>query len=46
MSDHAAIQARDTALFTFALRLRPADRRGVALNVRDAPKPGKDGRSA
>ena len=43
MSDHAAIQARDTALFTllYGCGLRIAE--ALALNVRDAPKPGEDG---
>jgi integrase/recombinase XerC len=43
MSDHAAIQARDTALFTllYGCGLRIAE--ALSLNVRDAPKPGDDG---
>jgi integrase/recombinase XerC len=43
MSDHAAIQARDTALFTllYGCGLRIAE--ALSLNVRDAPKPGEDG---
>ena len=42
MSAHAAIQARDTALFTmlYGCGLRIAE--ALALNVRDAPKPGED----
>ncbi len=40
MSDHAAIQARDTALFTllYGCGLRIAE--ALALNVRDAPRRG------
>src|SRR3984957_18640773 len=43
MSDQAAIQARDTALFTllYGCGLRIAE--ALSLNVRDAPKPGDDG---
>ena len=43
MSDAAAIQARDTALFTllYGCGLRIAE--ALALNVRDAPLPGSDG---
>ena len=43
MSDHAGIQARDTALFTllYGCGLRIAE--ALALNVRDAPRPGEDG---
>ncbi len=43
MSDQASIQARDTALFTllYGCGLRIAE--ALALNVRDAPKPGDDG---
>jgi integrase/recombinase XerC len=43
MSDHATIQARDTALFTllYGCGLRIAE--ALSLNVRDAPKPGEDG---
>jgi integrase/recombinase XerC len=43
LSDQAAIQARDTALFTllYGCGLRIAE--ALALNVRDAPKPGDDG---
>jgi integrase/recombinase XerC len=42
MSDAAAIQARDTALFTllYGCGLRIAE--ALALNVRDAPLPGSD----
>lgn len=42
MSDHAAIQARDTALFTllYGCGLRIAE--ALSLNVRDAPKPVDD----
>jgi integrase/recombinase XerC len=42
MSDSAAIQARDTALFTllYGCGLRIAE--ALALNVRDAPLPGSD----
>jgi integrase/recombinase XerC len=42
MSDQAAIQARDTALFTllYGCGLRIAE--ALSLNVRDAPKPGDD----
>lgn len=42
MSDVAAIQARDTALFTllYGCGLRIAE--ALALNVRDAPPPGSD----
>ncbi len=42
MSAHAAIQARDTALFTllYGCGLRIAE--ALALNVRDAPRPGGD----
>ena len=42
MSAHAAIQARDTALFTmlYGCGLRIAE--ALALNVRDAPEPGED----
>jgi integrase/recombinase XerC len=43
MSDTAAIQARDTALFVllYGCGLRIAE--ALALNVRDAPLPGADG---
>jgi integrase/recombinase XerC len=43
MSDQAAIQARDTALFTllYGCGLRIAE--ALSLNVRDAPKPDGDG---
>jgi integrase/recombinase XerC len=43
MSDAAAIQARDTALFTllYGCGLRIAE--ALALDVRDAPLPGSDG---
>lgn len=43
MSDPAAIQARDTALFTllYGCGLRIAE--ALSLNVRDAPQPGDDG---
>ncbi len=43
MSDAAAIQARDTALFLllYGCGLRIAE--ALALNVRDAPLPGSDG---
>jgi integrase/recombinase XerC len=43
MSDAAAIQARDTALFVllYGCGLRIAE--ALALNVRDAPVPGSDG---
>ena len=43
MSDAAAIQARDTALFTllYGCGLRIAE--ALALDVRDAPPPGADG---
>ena len=43
MSDLAAIQARDTALFTllYGCGLRIAE--ALALNVRDAPRTGQDG---
>jgi integrase/recombinase XerC len=43
MSDAAAMQARDTALFTllYGCGLRIAE--ALALNVRDAPAPGADG---
>jgi integrase/recombinase XerC len=43
MSDKAAIQARDTALFTllYGCGLRIAE--ALSLNVRDAPRPGDDG---
>jgi integrase/recombinase XerC len=43
MSDAAAIQARDTALFTllYGCGLRIAE--ALALDVRDAPLPGADG---
>lgn len=43
MSDQAAIQARDTALFTllYGCGLRIAE--ALSLNVRDAPKSGGDG---
>ena len=43
MSDVAAIQARDTALFVllYGCGLRIAE--ALALNVRDAPRPGSDG---
>ena len=43
MSDAAAIQARDTALFVllYGCGLRIAE--ALALNVRDAPLPGSDG---
>ncbi|MGE0419165.1 MAG: tyrosine recombinase XerC [Acetobacteraceae bacterium] len=43
MSDKAAIQARDTALFTllYGCGLRIAE--ALALDVRDAPLPGGDG---
>jgi integrase/recombinase XerC len=43
LSDQAAIQARDTALFTllYGCGLRIAE--ALSLNVRDAPKPGDDG---
>jgi integrase/recombinase XerC len=43
MSDGAAIQARDTALFTllYGCGLRIAE--ALALDVRDAPLPGSDG---
>ncbi len=42
LSDRAAIQARDTALFTllYGCGLRIAE--ALALNVRDAPLPGAD----
>jgi integrase/recombinase XerC len=42
MSDQAAIQARDTALFTllYGCGLRIAE--ALSLNLRDAPKPGDD----
>ncbi len=42
MSDHAAIQARDTAFFTllYGCGLRIAE--ALSLNVRDAPLPGGD----
>lgn len=43
MSDSAAIQARDTALFTllYGCGLRIAE--ALSLNVRDAPRPGETG---
>ncbi len=43
MSDRAATKARDTALFTllYGCGLRIAE--ALALNVRDAPRPGDDG---
>jgi integrase/recombinase XerC len=43
MSDAAAIQARDTALFTllYGCGLRIAE--ALALDVRDAPRPGSNG---
>jgi len=43
MSDQAAIQARDIALFTllYGCGLRIAE--ALSLNVRDAPRPGDDG---
>lgn len=43
LSDRAAIQARDTALFTllYGCGLRIAE--ALALDVRDAPLPGSDG---
>ena len=46
MSDAAAIQARDTALFTllYGCGLRIAE--ALALDVRDAPLPGADGDAA
>lgn len=42
MSDRAAVQARDTALFTllYGCGLRIAE--ALSLNVRDAPRPGRD----
>jgi integrase/recombinase XerC len=42
LSDHAAIQARDTALFTllYGCGLRIAE--ALSLNVRDAPRAGED----